>query len=71
MDNTIVVACISFLGTCFGAIGGIITSNKLTKYRVEKLEQKVDKHNSLVERTYKIEERIRNIENEMNELKKT
>ena len=38
-------------------ITGILVSNKLTSYRIEQLEKKVEKHNNLVERTYRLEER--------------
>lgn len=56
MDSTIVVAIISLVGTLAGTFGGIMTSNRLTGYRIEKLEEKVNKHNNLIERTYKLEE---------------
>lgn len=55
MDNTIIVALISFAGTFAGTLGGIITSNKLTTYRIEQLEKKVEKHNKVVERVYELE----------------
>lgn len=55
MDNTIVVALISFAGTFAGTLGGIVTSNKLTTYRIEQLEKKVEKHNKVVERVYALE----------------
>jgi hypothetical protein len=59
MDGTtIILGIISFLGTVIGTFAGIITSAKLTNYRLEQLEKKVDKHNSLVERMYKVEERV-------------
>lgn len=56
MDSTIVVAIISLVGTLAGTFGGIMTSSRLTGYRIEKLEEKVNKHNNLIERTYKLEE---------------
>ena len=56
MDSTIIVAIISLVGTLAGTFGGIMTSNRLTGYRIEKLEEKVNKHNNLIERTYKLEE---------------
>lgn len=34
----------------------MLTANKLTNYRIEQLEKKVNKHNNLIERVYKIEE---------------
>ncbi len=55
MDNTIIVALISFAGTLMGTFGGIVTSNKLTNYRIAELEKKVEKHNQVVERVYILE----------------
>ena len=48
---------INFLGIIVGTFGGILASSRLTNYRIEQLEKKVDKHNTLIERTYKIEEK--------------
>lgn len=56
MSNEIMVALIAMLGTALGTFGGIITSNKLTNYRIEQLEKKVDKHNNVIERVYRLEE---------------
>jgi hypothetical protein len=57
MSELIIVAVISFVGTALGTLGGIITSNRLTLYRIEQLEKKVDKHNNLIERTFQLEKR--------------
>ena len=57
MDNTIVIALISFAGTLFGTFGGIVTSQKLVNYRIEQLEKKVEKHNSIVERLAVLEQK--------------
>ena len=56
MSDTIIVAIIALFGTIGGSYGGILTANKLTNYRIEQLEKKVEKHNNLVERTYRLEE---------------
>lgn len=56
MPESVVVAVIAFGGTVVGTFGGILASTKLTNYRLEQLEKKVDKHNDLVTRTYKLEE---------------
>lgn len=71
MSNEIVVALIAMGGTALGTFGGIITANKLTNYRIEQLEKKVDKHNTVIERTFILEEkmkvanhRIEDLENE-------
>ena len=58
MSDVVVVAIISLCGTLIGTFGGIIASTKLTTYRLEQLEKKVEKHNTLVERMYKVEEDI-------------
>ena len=54
MPDTVVVAVLSLLGTLIGSFGG----TQLIKYRIEQLEKKVEKHNSVVERTYLLEEKI-------------
>ncbi|MBQ3137818.1 MAG: hypothetical protein IJB74_10120 [Clostridia bacterium] len=56
MSDAVTVAVISLFGTLGGSLLGILASNRLTAYRIEQLEKKVEKHNRLVERTYKIEE---------------
>lgn len=56
MSDTIVVAILSLAGTLIGSFGGIITANKLINYRISQLEKKVEKHNNIIERTYKLEE---------------
>lgn len=58
MSEVVVVSIISLCGTLIGTFGGIIASTKLTAYRIEQLEKKVEKHNTLVERMYKVEEDI-------------
>ena len=65
MESTIVIALISFAGTLIGTFGGIITSNKLTNYRIEELEKKVEKHNKVVERVYILEKDKAVFEEEM------
>ena len=61
MSETIIIALISLAGTLFGTFGGILVSNKLTTYRIEQLEKKVEKHNSVVERTFRLEEDVQAI----------
>lgn len=39
MSDLVIVAIISLVGTAIGTFGGIITSNKLTIYRIEQLEE--------------------------------
>ena len=55
MTDTVIVAIKSLLGTLLGSFGG----TQLVKYRIEQLEKKVEKHNSIVERTYILEEKVK------------
>jgi hypothetical protein len=55
MNDVVLVALISLIGTLGGTFGGILTSSKLTNYRIEQLEKKVEKHNNVVERVYILE----------------
>ena len=56
MSETIIVALLSLLGSLGGTLGGIALNSKLSNYRIEQLEKKVDKHNNIIERTYKLED---------------
>ena len=58
MSDGIVVALIGVAGSLLGSLLGILVSSKLTQYRLEQLEKKVDKHNHVVERMYALEERV-------------
>ena len=58
MSETIIVAVLSLLGSLVGTLGGIAINSKLSNYRIEQLEKKVDKHNNLIERMFKAEEAI-------------
>ncbi|MCI8479000.1 MAG: hypothetical protein HFE97_11835 [Oscillospiraceae bacterium] len=53
----IVVALIGLAGSAIGSIMGMIASAKLTSYRLEQLERRVQAHNNLIERTYELEKR--------------
>jgi len=55
----LIVAAFGCIGTIVGSYFGVRASNKLTNYRIEELTKKVDKHNSVMERTFVIEEQIK------------
>lgn len=55
--EAVIVAIIGLAGSGIGSVLGVIASAKLTSYRLEQLEKKVQAHNNLIERTYKLEER--------------
>lgn len=70
MSGTIIVALISFFGTLVGTLGGIIASSRLTNYRIEQLEKKVDAHNISSSRIPIIEERLRSIDRRVFKIEK-
>ena len=51
-----ITAALSLVGTLVGTLGGIALSSNLTNYRIEQLEKKVEKHNNLITRTFKLEQ---------------
>ena len=55
MTDTIIVALIAFIGTAIGSISGVLAAAKKTEWRLQQLEIKVDKHNTLVERMTRCE----------------
>lgn len=55
--EAIIVALIGLAGSALGSILGMLASARLTSYRLEQLEKKVQAHNNLVERMYQLEER--------------
>lgn len=66
MQGEILVALLSFIGTCIGSWGGL----KLMSYRIEQLEKKVDKHNHFAERMPVVEEQIKVINHRIEDLEK-
>ena len=55
MSESILVSILSLFWTLIGSLCGILTANKLTLYRIQQLEKKVEKHNSVIDRVYKLE----------------
>lgn len=52
---TVIVGILSLAGTVIGTLAGIRKSNDLISYKIEELQKKVEKHNNLIDRTYKLE----------------
>ncbi len=70
MSERIIVALIGVLGTFAGSFFTNRKSMALIMYRLEQLEEKVNKHNNLIDRMYKAETNIEVIQEEVNNLKK-
>lgn len=70
MDGNVIIALISMAGSLIGTLGGILVSARMTTYRIEQLERKVDKHNNFAERMPVIEEQIKVINHRIEDLEK-
>ena len=64
MSDTIIVAILGFAGSCIGSFAGM----NLIKYRINQLEKKVEKHNSIVERTFVLEEDVKYLKEDVRKL---
>ncbi len=69
MTEAIIVALLGFAGTLLGSLFGVLAAQKLTQYRLSQLEDKVNKHNNLIERTFKLEGRMDEAEHDIRDLK--
>lgn len=65
MAVEIVVALIGLGGSAIGAFVGVLTSTKMIDYRLSQLEKKVEKHNTLIDRTYKLEDSVHLLDERM------
>lgn len=54
----IIIGVLALIGTLGGAYIANRKSTALIAYRIEQLEKKVDLHNQVIERTYKLERRV-------------
>ena len=69
MSEPIMVALIGLLGSAIGSLLGILANSKMTNYRLEQLEKRVEAHNNLIDRTYKLEAHEHVIDEEIEHLK--
>jgi hypothetical protein len=69
LSEAVFVALLGLLGTLSGSFLGVLASQKLTQFRLSALEDKVNKHNQLVERTYKLEGQMQEVMHDIKDLK--
>ena len=70
MNAEIVIALLSLAGTLIGSLSGVLAANRLTNYRIQELEKKVEKHNTMVERTFRLEEMMKVANNRIQDLER-
>lgn len=56
MATEVIVSLISVFGSFMATFAGIMVNSKLVNYRIDQLEKKVDKHNQVIDRVYKLEQ---------------
>ena len=69
MSEAIIVALLGFAGTLLGSLLGVLAAQKLTQYRLTQLEEKVNKHNNLIERTFVLEGQMAECQHDIKDLK--
>ncbi len=69
MNDAIIVALLSLIGTLAGSLLGVLGSAKATNVRIAQLEKKVDKHNQVVERTFKLEGEMQEVQHDIRDIK--
>lgn len=69
METEIIVALLGLLGTLAGSFLGILAASKLTNFRLQQLEDKVNKHNHIIERTYILEGQMAQCRHDIADLK--
>lgn len=65
----IIVALVGLAGSAVGSLAGVLASAKLTNYRIEQLEKRVEVHNNLIERTYKLEGQVTELQHDVRDWK--
>ena len=69
MTSEIIVALLGLLGTLSGSFLGVLATSKLTQYRLQQLEEKVNRHNNIIERTYILEGKMTEVQHDIRDLK--
>lgn len=69
MPETVLVALISGVCTLLGSLAGVMATTSVTSYRLKRLEEEVGKHNRIIERTYRLEGRMDEVEHDVRDLK--
>jgi len=69
VSEAILVAIISGACTLIGSCAGVMASSRLTQYRLAALEKQVNRHNQVIERTFRLEGRMDEAEHDIRDLK--
>ena len=70
MHGEFLTGVFSLIASLVGTFAGIITSAKLTNYQINELKKRVDKHNDVIKRTYKLEEHCKYVDERIDKLER-
>lgn len=70
MTESIIVAILSLIGTLVGSLLASSKTRAVLEYKIEELQKRVEKHNSVIERVYKLEGRVTELEHDIRDVKK-
>ena len=62
MTEVVIVAIIAAVSTIFSGVISAILANRVTVYRIDALTKEVEKHNQVIERTYKLEQQVEDMD---------
>lgn len=68
VSDVVIVAVVGAIGSGLCSLLGVIASSKLTQYRLQELERKVQAHNNLIDRMYKVEKKQSELETKVDTL---
>lgn len=68
LSDVVIVAIVGAIGSGLCSLLGVIASSKLTQYRLQELEKKVQTHNNLIDRMYKVEKKQSELETKVETL---
>jgi len=69
LEAEIIVALLGLIGTLAGSFLGVLAASKMTNYRLQQLEERVNKHNGIIERTYRLEGQMEEYRHDITDLK--
>lgn len=62
MSETVIIAIIALLGTIISGVISAVMANRVTVYRLDALTREVEKHNQVIDRTMKLEQKVEDMD---------
>ncbi|MBO7735583.1 MAG: hypothetical protein J6S67_23660 [Methanobrevibacter sp.] len=66
MTETVIIAIIALIGTIVSGVISAVMANRITVYRIDALTREVERHNQVIERTYRLEQRVDDMDGRLN-----